>query len=480
MDSNPVAANTATKSPSKSSSQQMQLGGGGQQQTSYCFPILKNAVILTCMTELGFDMTESELLEPQKHKDRIRSIFVALLKMLLCLSDEDLHAPSQSKHDSLPLDYPQLHEDSRVELRYWNSVRRLMAVAGVRDFGLRDWVLPNPKRFRRQLSGVINLCRFYEERRSNMYDELREGRDELVRRLDEVERERDSLERRRAEVEDLASEKNKEIHDVEVECSEIEREIMTRNKQQAEIRLETGALKKEANNLKDKDKTAKLSLQQAHAQERALQNKVVVGQDSSIIIQQMDQATQALQRAKDNYEKVRTQLKSEETKVHLIQTAMADVTTCVNMFTQELQSRIEVYTELADRVNTMVRATQQNDELIQDLTHQQRKFVRQVQQTKDKLDVHREQSRLRIETVQQDLDMAQTEFNLVEKDRRDGLARMENAERDVHVIQEKIDQDKKEADREIEGMIDEYKEFERIAVQKETMLVEYIDKHSAQ
>lgn len=53
-----------------------------QQQTSFCFPILKNSVILQCMSELGYDLNERELLEPQKYRDRVRSIF----RELVCLA----------------------------------------------------------------------------------------------------------------------------------------------------------------------------------------------------------------------------------------------------------------------------------------------------------------------------------------------------------------------------------------------------------
>ena len=49
------------------------------QQTNYCFPMLKNSVILQCMSELGFDMNEKELLEPHKYKDRVRFIFRELV-----------------------------------------------------------------------------------------------------------------------------------------------------------------------------------------------------------------------------------------------------------------------------------------------------------------------------------------------------------------------------------------------------------------
>ena len=42
---------------------------------SYRFPILKNQEILECLTDAGIEITSNELMEPNRHKDRVKSIF---------------------------------------------------------------------------------------------------------------------------------------------------------------------------------------------------------------------------------------------------------------------------------------------------------------------------------------------------------------------------------------------------------------------
>ena len=50
-------------------------------QPQYIFPILKHADILQCMSELGVELTKAELVEPQRHKERVRRVFVALVRL---------------------------------------------------------------------------------------------------------------------------------------------------------------------------------------------------------------------------------------------------------------------------------------------------------------------------------------------------------------------------------------------------------------
>ena len=89
----------------------------------------------------------------------------------------------------------------------------------------------------------------------------------------------------------------------------------------------------------------------------------------------------------------------------------------------------------------------------------------------EKLSHHRQQGKRRLATAKQELDYAQTELMLVEKDRRDGLARVEVAEADVRSIEAKIEEERLTVEREIEEMIDVYKKFESAIIEKEMALM---------
>ena len=128
----------------------------------YSFPLLKNDQILSCMTELGIGMVEKELIEPEKHLDSIRRVFHLLIELCLCVTKDEINQPSFSGLQTM--NYPELHEDSIPHLNSLRQCQRLLTVCGINDFGLKDLTNPTSKRFRRQLSGVINFAKFREEK----------------------------------------------------------------------------------------------------------------------------------------------------------------------------------------------------------------------------------------------------------------------------------------------------------------------------
>lgn len=52
----------------------------GFAPTQYIFPILKHSDILQCMSELSIELTKAELAEPARHKDRIKRVFLQLVR----------------------------------------------------------------------------------------------------------------------------------------------------------------------------------------------------------------------------------------------------------------------------------------------------------------------------------------------------------------------------------------------------------------
>ena len=70
--------------------------------------------------------------------------------------------PVFSAHQNLA--YPQLHEDSIPEMAFWRAISKLMGVCGISDFTREDLARPDPKRLKKQLSGLINFAKFREER----------------------------------------------------------------------------------------------------------------------------------------------------------------------------------------------------------------------------------------------------------------------------------------------------------------------------
>lgn len=49
------------------------------KQPHYRFPLLKNNEIVECLTDAGIEISSNELTEPNRHKDKVKAIFIELV-----------------------------------------------------------------------------------------------------------------------------------------------------------------------------------------------------------------------------------------------------------------------------------------------------------------------------------------------------------------------------------------------------------------
>lgn len=74
------------------------------------------------------------------------------------------------KAESMP--FPDLHEDMS-DIKFFFLLRKCLRVCGIYDFSWKDLHAPTSKRFRWQLSAIINLAKFREDQLC-VYAELNE------------------------------------------------------------------------------------------------------------------------------------------------------------------------------------------------------------------------------------------------------------------------------------------------------------------
>jgi len=48
----------------------------------HTFPILKNQVIVQCLSEAGIELTEAALTEPHRYRDRVKAVFTSLVRSI--------------------------------------------------------------------------------------------------------------------------------------------------------------------------------------------------------------------------------------------------------------------------------------------------------------------------------------------------------------------------------------------------------------
>ena len=142
---------------------------GRNMSSSFSFPLLSNADILSCLEELGSDIREQELLRPTY--EVLRPIYENLVMLLVGLTREEIHQPMVMAMDGM--DYPEMHEDSIATMQFNKALMALLKGSGVLDFTLKDLHKPEYMRTRRNLSAIINFAKFREEKLA-FFNELQE------------------------------------------------------------------------------------------------------------------------------------------------------------------------------------------------------------------------------------------------------------------------------------------------------------------
>uniref|UniRef100_A0A7S4MY20 Uncharacterized protein n=2 Tax=Odontella aurita TaxID=265563 RepID=A0A7S4MY20_9STRA len=441
------------------------------QQQAFSFPILKNADILHCMSELGIDLTVDELNEPHRHKDRVRAVFVNLLAIGRGMTEEDLCSHSDEalrRRDALS--HPEMHEDSLSELKFLKSAMKFMMVCGLRDFGWKDLHAPTSKRFRRQLSGAINFARFREERML-MYDELTTQREEIVVQLQEVKDEGTKLNIQLEEAKLATDKELKEMEEIENDCVEMETEITQQNKLQATLRQESTDLKKQANNLKDKLATVSLTLQEAEAEERKLSLQVV--QSPQRIKRELEIVTKSLEGERGECSSVENGIYLTQRKIDNVTQGFDDVSRALVAMEEVAEEKLRYESTLGEK-NTAKEALAINENELSELQAKQDEYEGVIQRTEEKIDRMRQEGRQKIDAANKALEATHEELELVEKDRLEGMARVESHEEEVREIEKKIKEEKKKANAEIAEMIGQYRHLKAVVLEKDQELMKAI------
>ena len=126
----------------------------------YSFPLLKVEDILHFLKSVSITINVADLKTP--NASIVRRMLELFVEDIMGISKEELQTPQFVGLENL--EYPELHEESIPELGFFRAVVKMMMACGVLDFSIVDLVDPEGKRFRKQLSALINFTRFRNER----------------------------------------------------------------------------------------------------------------------------------------------------------------------------------------------------------------------------------------------------------------------------------------------------------------------------
>lgn len=242
------------------------------QRQTFSFPLVKPPEIIICFNELGIHITEEDITYPEKNKEQVRRILENCAEICTGISKEEMNQPAFA---GLPfLNFPELHDESIPQINSLRACSRMMEICGIQDFGIKDFMNPSAKRFRRQLSGIINYAKFREER-FLYYNDLHQTKDQLNLSLEKEKQRNELLNRQLSGLRENASKEEESIMRVESECKEIVSKIENINNFQAQMREESVHLKNLFNEFKEENNTRALHLEELQSLQRKLSSQIV-------------------------------------------------------------------------------------------------------------------------------------------------------------------------------------------------------------
>mmetsp|Transcript_71597 Transcript_71597/g.108136 ORF Transcript_71597/g.108136 Transcript_71597/m.108136 type:complete len:467 (+) Transcript_71597:59-1459(+) len=450
------------------SSQQTQQQHGAILQTQFIFPLLKTGEIVQCMSELDIELTKAEMMEPQRHKEKVRNVFWQLLQICCGITEEDF---ATKKVNTEGLAYPELHEDGFSDVLFFRELRQCMHNCGVYDFSWRDLHSPVSKRFRCQLSAFINMAKFREEQ-LKVYAELNEPRAHLLLQLEELYKENEQLTLQHEQVQAESAEKMEEMDKVIAECQYLESEIARCNKLQAAKREEAAALKREVNSMKDELSSSTWALQEAEAEEEALMGKVVSSPDRRK--QELESKKARLEKEKEEIRTIQEQLQSNKKKSFNLQQATKSVEETVALQQQVLEEAAK-YEKVMGLLNETTREIEETVEKTKELENQLEEANRALLRTEEKAAHLQKQGKMKMDAVLDRIDIAKEQLLLIEKERQEGAARVDAGEAEVRALEEQMKAEKEKTDQEIAELIANYKEMEKAFLARNEKRMQFIE-----
>ncbi|TYJ51731.1 hypothetical protein B9479_007683 [Cryptococcus floricola] len=129
-------------------------------QIQAAFPILRAEDILECLAALEIPATLEDITKPTAASSY--GIYAYLLEVLMGATGDAIEGPKQALLGMI--EYKDLYNDTLQFVMFFKHCRRLALLCGINDFAMADLTRPEPVRFRKALSGIMNFAKFRDER----------------------------------------------------------------------------------------------------------------------------------------------------------------------------------------------------------------------------------------------------------------------------------------------------------------------------
>ncbi|EGF76767.1 hypothetical protein BATDEDRAFT_21005 [Batrachochytrium dendrobatidis JAM81] len=412
------------------------------------FPILSLQTLKDCLNGLDMQVTVDDLAKPTPQK--MLEIYESLTVLLQGVSSEQFAQPTFAVLELL--EYPDVHKDSLGLVAFYRHLHKLVTQLGYPAFSLGDVLNPKRDRVQAILSGFINFCKFREERM--------EVFQECCTKSTQLTEERLMLERRNAELAETVNQiKMKRAQDqpqvdgIRAINTSLAADLRELKKTQVTLASKIDHLKKEKNACTEKQTNNQFLISNLKQNCVRLKSRVVHSPEKlKQVIAEMNRSLQ-----EDKTYVVHTEKKNRELthKIELMNAVEQDIIMCQNIMgecTTEQARAEEASQKLLSDIDVI---NKKKSELKDQEVHRQQ-LQRQLKNANEKL------QRLEQHRVSKEQDTAsrinalKEEHEILAAERDVAQKRVDDHERLVVDMEDKIKQLQKNMDSELFAIASDY------------------------
>lgn len=422
------------------------------------FRLEKSSEIIKCLHELGINISENDILFPEKSKEQCQSMYEQLAELCTGVTREEMFQPSL--RNDINIIYPELHEDSLMNLNAFRACSKMMEACGIYNFTIKDFITPDSKRTRRFLSGVINFLKFREERLGLLSD-LNSSRDGLLEKMSSLRQRGDAASMRLGKLREQTADDTRLVCRIEDEIKDIENQIATLGQQQVDAKDELISLKSRNDLLKDELTQRMATLEMLLATKKSLSMQVVSNPER--FRKQISDSEVALKNEQVETKKAERKARDLSAWTTSVEDAQIEVTAALDALA-DLQNEVERQRTVMTELDTVRQQTEGKLQALGDIEQEMHQTNRSVGRTDEKLTHLRRQATSRASEGKKVIADLHSELRKTEASTHQARDKAELYENEAIKLERENMAEQNAFDEEINDMVGSYKRLENLVL----------------
>ncbi|GAO46849.1 Nuf2-domain-containing protein [Saitoella complicata NRRL Y-17804] len=411
--------------------------------SSYLFPDLSAAEILTCMSELSIPFTEDDLNKPSPQ--RMQMVYETFADILMGVTRENLDSSLQSSSD---MDFFEIHSGSLGLMVFHQKLVRLMNEVGIQNFSVRDLIKPEPGSVRRILSAILNFAKFREEQMPVLdaftakSDEVMQRHEQLTFQAQEMKTRLEALKKQRDEEEPLVQ----KAREANIALTNDLKEL---KKQETALTKDNDILRREKAELTEK--MTNLSHLVVNTQQECEKIRARIVHDPETLKETIASMGNTLNASKANVAAMERKARELQARMDAIGCVEEDVATCLRIM-EECETELTRLEEASRKVSKQREIHDQKQIEVREVEAREHQLLRQFENASDKLVRATHQAETKREAAQKRMAQIREEYALMTAERGARQQELDKKRAMTEQIEQKIADLRADVEAEVQGL----------------------------